>query len=87
MADQLYALYAQGRDLRRLVAIIGEASLGADDRRRLAFAEQFERRFVHQGAAGRPIEVTLDLAWALLADFPATELKRVSRAHIERYKP
>ena len=53
VADQLYALYAQGRDLRRLVAIIGEAALSPDDRRVLAFAEQFERRFVGKGSFDR----------------------------------
>jgi len=28
LADQLYAIYAEGRDLRRLVAIIGPATGG-----------------------------------------------------------
>src|SRR5574338_484006 len=30
VADQLYALYAQGRDLRQLVAIVGEAALSME---------------------------------------------------------
>jgi V/A-type H+-transporting ATPase subunit B len=86
VADQLYALYAQGRDLRRLVAIIGEAALSADDRQYLAFAEAFERRFVHQGGVSRSIDETLALAWQLLADFPAEQLKRIDRAYIEKYR-
>ncbi|MDT8307161.1 MAG: V-type ATP synthase subunit B [Anaerolineae bacterium] len=77
LADQLYALYAEGRDLRRLVAIIGEAALSADDRRVLAFADAFERRFVGQGQSDRDIEETLDLAWALFAGVPSRLLKRL----------
>ena len=56
VADQLYALYAQGRDLRRLVAIIGEAALAADDRRVLAFADRFEAEFIGQGTVNRSAE-------------------------------
>jgi V/A-type H+/Na+-transporting ATPase subunit B len=87
VADQLYALYAQGRDLRRLVAIIGEAALSTDDRRRLSFAEAFEQRFINQGAANRSIEETLALAWELLAGIPVAELKRIKPEHIEKYRP
>lgn len=87
VSGQLYALYAQGRDLRRLVAIIGEGALGPDDRRRLAFADTFERELIHQGAAGRTMEETLDLAWRLLALVPASELKRIRPEYVERYYP
>ena len=85
VADQLYALYAQGRALRQLVAIIGEAALGADDRRRLEFAAEFERRFIHQADANRTVVETLSLAWELMAPFRAAELKRVSPACLEKY--
>jgi V/A-type H+-transporting ATPase subunit B len=85
VADQLYALYAQGRDLRRLVAIIGEAALSAEDRQYLAFADAFERRFVHQGGASRTIGETLALAWQLLSEFAPDQLKRIDREHIEKY--
>jgi V/A-type H+-transporting ATPase subunit B len=87
VADQLYALYAQGRDLRRLVAIIGEAALSVEDRQRLAFAEAFERRLIHQGDMRRTVEETLAIAWELLADIPAGELKRIKTEYIERYRP
>jgi V/A-type H+-transporting ATPase subunit B len=86
VADQLYALYAEGRDLRRLIAIIGEAALSADDRRVLAFAERFEEVFVGQGMADRSIEETLKLAWALLAPMPDELLKRIPQQFIERYQ-
>jgi V/A-type H+/Na+-transporting ATPase subunit B len=85
VADQLYALYAQGRDLRRLVAIIGEAALSADDRRVLAFADRFEAEFIGQGMANRSVEETLALAWDLLAPMPAEALKRIPQKFIEQY--
>ncbi len=85
VADQLYALYAQGRDLRRLVAIIGEAALSADDRRVLAFADRFESDFIGQGLVNRSVEETLSLAWDLLATLPAESLKRIPQKHIDRH--
>ena len=85
VADQLYALYAQGRDLRRLVAIIGEAALSADDRRVLAFADRFEAEFIGQGMTHRSVEETLALAWDLLAPMPAEALKRIPQKFIEQY--
>ena len=77
VADQLYAFYAQGRDLRRLVAIIGETALSEDDRRYLAFADDFEARFIHQGDKARSISETLDLAWELFEPFGDDQLKRI----------
>jgi len=85
VADQLYALYAEGRDLRRLVAIIGEAALSADDRRILDFTERFEQGFIGQGMVDRDISETLDLAWDLLRLMPAGLLKRIPRELIEKY--
>jgi V/A-type H+-transporting ATPase subunit B len=85
LADQLYAVYAHGRDLRKLVTIIGEAGLTDEDRRQLDFADTFEERFVHQ-TAGRTIEETLDLAWDLLADFPERDLKRIGAATLAAHR-
>jgi V/A-type H+-transporting ATPase subunit B len=85
VADQLYAFYAQGRDLRRLVAIIGEAALSAEDRKYLTFADKFEREYIGQGHTNRSIEETLERGWALLREFPMAELKRIQREHIEKY--
>ncbi len=86
LADQLYAFYAEGRDLRRLVTIIGEAALTDMDRRYLAFASRFEEEFVSQ-AQGRSVEETLDAAWALLDTFADKELKRIAPTLIERFRP
>lgn len=85
IADQLYALYAEGRDLRRLVAIIGEAALSTDDRRVLDFAKRFEERFVGQGMVDREVNATLDLAWELLSEVPIRMLKRVSQELIDKH--
>ena len=46
VADQLYSAYAQGLDLRRLVAIIGEEALTENDRLYLKFADSFEKEFI-----------------------------------------
>lgn len=85
VADQLYALYAEGRDLRRLVAIIGEAALSADDRRVLDFAKRFEERYVGQGMVDREVNATLDLAWELISEVPVRLLKRVSQELIDKH--
>jgi V/A-type H+-transporting ATPase subunit B len=86
VANQLYAAYAQGRDLRRLVAIVGEEALSDTDRRYLRFADDFEKSIVGQGDEGRTIEETLDLAWELMSGLPMSELKRV-RDFIPKYHP
>ncbi len=85
VADQLYALYAEGRDLRRLVAIIGEAALSDDDRQVLDFAWHFEETFVGQRMADRDIEVTLDVAWELLSQVPVRLLKRIPQEYISKH--
>jgi V/A-type H+/Na+-transporting ATPase subunit B len=87
VSDQVYASYAYGRDLRRLVAIVGEEALTELDRAYLAFAERFEGRFVSQRNEDRPIEETLGIGWELLAGLPADELKRISPEFIARYHP
>lgn len=86
LADQLYALYAEGRDLRRLMAIIGEAALSAEDRRILAFTDQFEERFIGQGRRDRDIEDTLDLAWELLDEAPPGLLKRIPEEMLRQHR-
>ncbi len=84
VADQLYAAFARGKELRRLVSIVGEQALSDEDRRYLAFAEDFENEFVGQGTTSRTTEDTLETAWRLLERFPPTELKRIKRETLER---
>lgn len=86
VADQLYAAYANGRDLRSLSAVVGEEALTESDRKYLKFADEFEGKFVKQGAyENRSIEKTLDIAWDLFSMLPEAELKRVKTEHIGKY--
>jgi V/A-type H+-transporting ATPase subunit B len=84
-ANQLYAAYAGGRDLRKLVAIIGEEALTLRDRMYLKFADEFEKQMINQGNTDRSIFETLSLGWELLSYLPERELKRVSRDKIKKY--
>jgi len=86
VANQMYAAYAQGRDLRRLVAIVGEEALSDTDRRYLHFADAFEKHIIGQGDSGRTIEETLSIGWELMSELPMSELKRV-RDFIDKYHP
>jgi len=88
VADQLYAAYAAGRDLRSLSAVVGEEALTEVDRKFLRLADEFEKTFVQQGAyEDRTIEDTLNISWDLLSIMPETELKRVKRDFIAKYLP
>ncbi|MEW5738935.1 MAG: V-type ATP synthase subunit B [Myxococcota bacterium] len=77
-ADQLYAVYAKGREARMMVAIVGEAGLAPADRRALQFAEGFERELVGQGAARRTIGETIEVGWRLLDALPREDLLKLS---------
>jgi len=85
LSDQLFAAYANGVDIRKLVAIIGEDALTENDQSYLKFADSFEKEFIHQGRQNRDLEESLELAWALLSILPASELKRISSDHIGKY--
>ena len=86
MADQLYAAYSTGRDLRSLSAVVGEEALSATDKMYLKFADEFETRVIRQDVhEDRSIEQTLELGWELLAMFPESELKRLKKEFIEKY--
>lgn len=88
VSDQLYAAYAEGRDLRDLTAVVGEEALTDRDRKFLKFADEFEDKFIRQAKdEDRSIEETLDLGWELLSILPTTELKRVKEEFIEKYLP
>jgi V/A-type H+-transporting ATPase subunit B len=88
VSDQLYAAYAEGNDLRGLVAIVGKDALSERDRTFLEFADLFENRFVRQGYdEDRTIEGTLDLGWDLLSTLPVEQLVRIDRDLINKYHP
>jgi V/A-type H+-transporting ATPase subunit B len=87
VADQLYASYAYGRDLRRLVAIVGEEALTDVDRIYLKFADEFEKKFITQRDENRSIEKTFEIGWTLFSMLPEEELKRIKREYIQKYHP
>src|SRR5665648_617515 len=88
VSDQLYAGYAEGKDLRGLVAIVGKDALSERDKRLLEFADIFEDRYVRQGREeNRSIEQTLGVSWEILATLPENLLNRVDNKYIEKYHP
>lgn len=88
VANQLFAAYAKGRELRELAQILGESSLSEDDRKFVEFVDAFEKVFVNQGYdEDRTIEQSLDISWKLLALLPRKELKRIKQEMIDKYLP
>tara|TARA_Y100000310_G_scaffold117117_2_gene115827 strand:+ start:508 stop:1899 length:1392 start_codon:yes stop_codon:yes gene_type:complete len=79
VSDQAYANYAEGRDLRGLVAIVGEEALSDRDKKLLHFAAAFEEKFVTQDKReDRDINKSLGLNWDLLGAIPKRMLSRIS---------
>ena len=89
VSDQLYAAYAQGKELRGLVAIVGEDALNERDLQLLKFADIFEDKFLRQSRdEDRSIdEGTLDLAWNLLSNIETKFLVRLDQKWIDKYHP
>ena len=87
LADQLYASYAQGKDMRALSAIVGEEALSESDRKFLRVADRFEKMFVRQGPnEDRSIEQTLNIGWDVIDPLSDSEIKRIKPELIERYR-
>lgn len=84
-SNQLYASYARGRDVRKLMAIVGEDALTPMDKNYLNFAIGFERHMVGQGTERRTIQETFALGWKLMGLLPQGELTRVKREVVEQY--
>ena len=83
-ADQLYALYARSRDVRRMAAIVGAANLAAEERQLLEFGDRFEHELIHQ-TGFRSLLDTLAVGWQLMSMLPAQSLLRIRREHLERH--
>jgi V/A-type H+-transporting ATPase subunit B len=79
-SDQLYAVYAQGREARLTAGIVGESGLSERDRRALALAERFERELVQQGSERRSLEESFEVGWRLLETLPREDLSRIGEA-------
>lgn len=88
VSNQCYAAYAEGCDLRDLIAVVGEEALSDRDKKFLRFADLFEKQYVTQRPdEDRSIGETLGLAWRLLSTLPKDELKRIEEKYIEKYYP
>ena len=86
LASQLYAAYAQARQIERLASIIGSEELSQVDRLFREFGQQFERRYISQRVnEGRSLQRTLDLGWECLTALPRDELVRVTEEEMDRY--
>merc|ERR1712038_1306517 len=86
VSNQMYANYAQGRDVQAMKAVVGEEALSAEDKLYLEFLEKFETKFVAQGRyENRSIEESLDMAWELLRTFPRNTLKKIKRKIKDKY--
>jgi V/A-type H+-transporting ATPase subunit B len=79
-SDQLYAIYARGREARTMAAIVGESGLPAEDRRALTFTDAFEHDFIAQPAGRRSLAETFDVGWRLLEQLPRSDLLRIADA-------
>jgi V/A-type H+-transporting ATPase subunit B len=84
-SNQLYAAYAEGQRVKKLMAIVGEDALTDIDRRYLKFSNAFERRMIGQGQTRRTIEETFDVGWKLLGLLPKSELTRIKREVVDQY--
>jgi V-type H+-transporting ATPase subunit B len=79
-------MYAQGKDVLAMKAVVGEEALSLEDHLFLNFVEKFEGKFVSQGPyQSRTIFESLDLAWSLLRSFPKELLKKITKAQLERW--
>ena len=85
LSDQLYSVYAKGRDIRKLSTIVGEEGLSDLDKKYLRFADEFENRFIGQGDANRSINETLSIGWELLKIMPKSAITRIREDLINRY--
>jgi len=85
ISDQLFAAYANGLDLRKLVAITGEDALTETDKLYLKFANDFEEYFIGQGDQDRSIEDSLTVAWGILSKLPQSQLTRIGKDAIDKY--
>ncbi len=76
VSDQLYALYARGREAVTMAAVVGMAGLTEADRRAADFSERFEREFITQHER-RTVDDTLQAGWRMLESMPREEMSRI----------
>ncbi len=86
VSDQLYDAYSRGVRARDLARIVGEIGLSVRMRNYLKFADEFENRFLSQGAdENRSIEETLEIGWEVLSVLPREDLVRIPEEFVNKY--
>lgn len=86
--NQLFAVYAEGKQAKELAVVLGESALSKVDKLYAKFADRFEKEYINQGfTTNRTIEETLDLGWELLSILPRTELKRIKDELLDTFLP
>ena len=84
--NQLFAVYARGKEAQELSGILGDSALTDMDRLYVEVAKQFEQRYISQGYNNnRSVQDTLELGWELLSMLPQNELKRIRSKYIDKY--
>mmetsp|Transcript_4090 Transcript_4090/g.6020 ORF Transcript_4090/g.6020 Transcript_4090/m.6020 type:complete len:548 (-) Transcript_4090:167-1810(-) len=79
VSNQMYAMYALGKDKSSLKAVVGEEGIDEDDMRYIQYEEQFEREFLNQDQyEERDIFKSLDKAWDLLRTFKRDLLSNIT---------
>jgi len=86
VSNQMYANYAQGKDVEAMKAVVGEEALSTEDKLYLEFMRKFEGKFITQGAyEKRTIFDSLDLSWELLKIFKRESLKKIPKGILDKY--
>jgi V/A-type H+-transporting ATPase subunit B len=88
LAAQLLAALSRARQVRELADLVGAAALSTTDQLYLAFEAAFRADLVDQGRdESRPLDATLDRAWAVLGHLPRRELTMLSAQLLDaRYR-
>jgi V/A-type H+-transporting ATPase subunit B len=73
ITDDLYRIYARGRELRRLETIVGREGIAEKDRKLLEFATDFETDYIGQGKVRRSVDESLDLGLRLLRRYKVND--------------
>ncbi len=83
---QLFSCFTHGKEVRKLMTILGENSLSDLDKIYLEFTNKFEQEFIGQGRdVERSLSQSLTLGWKLLSPFPSSELKHLDTGLVEKY--
>jgi V-type H+-transporting ATPase subunit B len=86
VSNQLYAMYAIGKDTLAMKAVVGEEALSLEDKQYIEFVERFEKKFLSQGPyESRSIFRSLDSAWDILRTFSEKSLKKIDKEYVKKY--